>query len=135
MGAAPSLVACKADWAKARHRYDDARVLGDEFILNIFNTTNSFLRSRHAHEAFRAGWTAEELFGVTLEKPFRVGLICAAVNATLAIVGFDGPWAWVNAPSIAGEDAVDALYHYIRTDFQYRDSVPWWRHPSYTRID
>jgi hypothetical protein len=91
MGASAALAACKADWAKARARYDDARVLGDEFILNIFNATNGFLRCRHAHEAFRGGWTAEELFGVTLEKPFRVGLMCAAVNATLAIVGFDGP--------------------------------------------
>jgi hypothetical protein len=127
---ATALAACKTDWAKARSRFDDARLISDEFTVNIVNATTAFLRGRQAHEAFRGGWTAEELFGVTLQKPFRVGLVCAVVNATLVIVKFDGPWAWVDAAS--NEEHGDGLYHHIRSDFQFRDSIPWWRHPTYT---
>jgi hypothetical protein len=76
----------------------------------------------------------EELLGMTLETPSRFGLVCAAVNASLAIVHFDGAWVFVNAPSIVGEDAGDSLHRYIRTDFQYRGTVPWWRHPTYAQI-
>jgi hypothetical protein len=132
-GASAALAACKADWAKARAHYGHARLLGEEFILDMFNATNDFLGSRRAREAFRGGWTMKELFGVTLEMPYRFGLVCAAVNATLAIVDFDGAWVFVNARAIASEDAGDALHRYIRADFQYPGSVPWWRHPTYTR--
>jgi hypothetical protein len=133
MGAAAALAACKADWVGARGRYRH-RVSGDQFILDMLNATNHFLDSHQAVDAFRGGWTMEELLGMTLETSSRFGLVCAAVNASLAIVHFDGAWVFVNAPSIADRDAGDSLQRYIRTDFQYRGSVPWWRRPIYAQI-
>lgn len=125
--------ACKADWIGARRAYPQTRQRGDDLLLELFNATNRFFRSSDARKAFRGGWTAEELFGITLETPRRLGAVCAAVYANLAIVHFDGAWVFVDAPSIAGEDAGDSLHRYIRTDFQYRGSVPWWHHPTYAR--
>lgn len=121
---------CKADWRRARGAYAHTRQRGDDLLFELFDATNRFFRGADAREAFRAGWTAEELFGITLEKPRRFGAICAAVYANLDIMGFDGPWVWTSMPPIHGEHDEYSIQRRIRTDFRFIRAVPWWRHPS-----
>ena len=128
MGAA-DLTACKVDWVKARPHYGPR--LGDEFLFDLIKATNNFLAGRQAADAFRGGWTMEELFGMSLDRPYQFGLVCAVVNATLVITGFDGGWVFIKTPAIPGEDGGDTILRYLRTTFQHPDSVPWWRHPTY----
>lgn len=94
--------ACKTDWQKARGRFPRSRQCGDDLLVELFNATNRFFKSADGREAFRGGWTAEELFGITLEEPRRLGAISAAVYANLHIIRFDGPWIWTAAPPIDG---------------------------------
>jgi hypothetical protein len=122
MGAAAALASCKADWSKARANYGNR--VRDEFLFDLITATNKFLSGPQTREAFRGDWTKEDLFGITLEQPHQFGLVCAVVNASLAIVCFDGP----------GEDGTDTVLRYFRSAFQHPSSVPWWRHPTYSRI-
>ena len=131
--AAAALAACKADWSKAR-TYFSGWVERDELLRDLITATNKFLSGSQARQAFRGGWTKEELFGITLEPPHQLGLICAVVNASLAIECFDGGWVFVKTPAMSGEDGGDEVVRYFRTTFQYRDSMPWWRHPAYSPI-
>ena len=123
---------CKADWSHARVHYGNR--VRDEFLFDLISATNKFLSGSQARQAFRGGWTKEELFGITLEPPHQLGLICAVVNASLAIESFDGGWVFVKTPATPGEDDSDEVLRYFRTTFQHRYSVPWWRHPTYSRI-
>ncbi len=132
VGAAAARADCKADWRNARAHYGNR--LCDDFLFDLVTATNKFLSGSQARRAFRGGWTKEELFGITLEEPRQLGLICAVVNASLAIECFDGGWVFVKTPAIPGEGGGDEVLRYFRTSFQYRDSVPWWRHPTYARI-
>ena len=131
--AAAALADCKTDWSKARTYYS-GRVERDELLRDLITATNKFLSGSQARQAFRSGWTKEELLGITLEPPRQLGLICAVVNASLAIECFDGGWVFVKTPAITGEGGGDEVLRYFRTSFQYRNSVPWWRHPTYARI-
>lgn len=106
----------------------------DEFLFDLITATNKFLSGPQAREAFRGDWTKEDLFGVTLEQPHQFGLVCAVVNASLAIVCFDGGWVFIKTPAIPGEDGTDTVLRYFRSAFRHRGSVPWWRHPTYSRI-
>ena len=130
---AAAFAACKADWSKARANYGSW--VRDEFLLDLITATNKFLGSPQAREAFRGGWTSEELFGITFEPPHQLGLVCAVVNASLAIVSFDGGWVFVKTPAMPGEEDSDSVLRYFRSAFQYDHSVSWWRHPTYGRIN
>ena len=132
MGAAAAPASCKADWSKARANYGNR--VRDEFLFDLITATNKFLSGPQAREAFRGDWTKEDLFGVTLEQPHQFGLVCAVVNASLAIVCFDGGWVFIKTPAIPGEDGTDTVLRYFRSAFRHRGSVPWWRHPTYSRI-
>jgi hypothetical protein len=131
--AAASFAVCKADWSKARANYGSW--VRDEFLLDLINATNSFLSSAQAREAFRGGWTREELFGITFERPHQLGLVCAVVNASLAIVRFDGGWVFVKTPAMHDEEGPETVLRYFRSAFQHGDSVSWWHHPTYERRD
>jgi hypothetical protein len=130
--AAAAQRACKADWERARSTYAHTRQLGDDLLIELFDATNKFFNGAQARDAFRGGWTAEELFGITLEKPRRCGAVCAAVYANVDTIRFDGPWVWINTPPIAEERDGGSLQRRIRTDFRFLRAVPWWRHPSPT---
>jgi hypothetical protein len=126
---AAALAACKADWSKARANYGSW--VRDEFLLDLITATNSFLSSPQAREAFRGGWTIEELFGISSEPPHQLGVVCAVVNASLAIVRFDGGWVFVKTPALQGEGGADTVLRYFRSAFQHGQSVLWWNHPAY----
>ncbi len=125
--------ACQSDWQKARSRYAHPPPLGDELLIALFDATNKFFKGPQARAAFSGGWTAAELFGITLEKPRRFGAICASVYAAVDIVRFDGPWVWIHTPAIDEEDEGASISRLIRTDYRFRRTVPWWRHPSPVR--
>ena len=129
---AAALAACKADWSKARANYGSW--VRDQFLLDLITATNSFLSSPQAREAFRGGWTREELFGITFEPPHQLGLVCAVVNASLAIVRFDRGWVFVKTPAMP-EEGGDTVLRYFRSAFRYGDSASWWHHPTYERRD
>jgi hypothetical protein len=124
------LSACKADWEKARSKYAQAPQLGDELLSELFDATDAFFRGPQGRAAFRGGWAAQELFGITLEKPRRFGVICAAVFAKVDILDFDGPWVWIRTSAIDGDEDGDSIARHIRTDYRFRQTVPWWRHSS-----
>ena len=130
---AAALATCKADWSKARANYGSW--VRDELLLDLITATNSFLSSPQAREAFRGGWTREELFGITFEPPHQLGLVCAVVNASLAIVRFDGGWVFVKTPAMHDEEGPETVLRYFRSAFQHDDSVSWWHHPTYERRD
>jgi len=106
-----------------------------EFLLDLITATNSILSSSQAREAFRGGWTREELFGISFEPPHQLGLVCAVVNASLAIVRFDGGWVFVKTPVLQGEEGPDTVLRYFRSAFQHGDCISWWHHPTYKPID
>ena len=132
MSPAASLAACKSDWSKARASYGNR--VRDEFLFDLITATNKFLSGPQAREAFRGDWTIEELFGITFEQPHQFGLVCAVVNASLEIVCFDGGWVFIRTPAIPGEEGGDSVLRYFRSTFQHHGSLPWWRHPTHSRV-
>jgi hypothetical protein len=122
--------ACKADWERAQSTCARARQLGDDLLIELFDATNEFFNGAQARDAFLGGWTSEELFGMTLDRPRRCGAVCGAVYARLNTIRFDGPWVWIGTPRMAHELDGRSLQRRIRTDFRFLRVVPWWRHPS-----
>ena len=81
MSAEAALAICKAEWADARLRYSGVL---DPPTQKLFRATDEFLATDHALDAFKGGWTVEQLFGMGRgEYATQCGLICLAARGVI----------------------------------------------------
>jgi hypothetical protein len=124
MSAEAALAICKAEWADARLRYAGPDV--DPSTLKLVRATDAFLVSHHALDAFKGGWTLEQLFGLGRgEHATEWGLICLAARGIIEIVRFDESRVWIRVPNAPGAGATPVSYR--PKDFPVSNGRPWWQ--------
>lgn len=119
MTAEATLAICKAEWADARLRHGD---IANPAMQKLAHFTDAFLASDHALDAFRAGWSIEQLFGMRRDGGQACGLICLAALGAIEIDRFDEAGVWLRP---AGE--IDTPISYQPKDFPVDGAVPWWQ--------
>jgi hypothetical protein len=123
VSAEAALAICKAEWADARLRFSGAL---DPSTQNLIRATDEFLASDHALDAFKGGWTMEQLFGMgRREYATQCGLICLAARGTIEIVRFDEGRVWIRVANVPEDD--DHPISYRPQDFVVSNSQPWWQ--------
>ena len=98
----------------------------DSSTQDLIIATDAFLVSDHALDAFKGGWTLEQLFGLGRgEHATEWGLICLAARGIIEIMRFDESRVWIRVPSAPGAGATPISYR--SKDFPVSNSRPWWQ--------
>ena len=120
--------ACVLEWYRGQNLLAGVT---HPMVRHLKQLTRAFLQGPWAHEAFAAGWTDRELFGLPLDfdvaTPGLVPLMALGLLRPV-ILGIDaeaatvlGSYGWHGEDSIIRVPRCDALV-----------SVLWWRHPVWT---
>ncbi len=124
MSAEAALAICKAEWADARLRFSGVPV--NASTQKLLEATDVFLASDYALDAFKGGWSMEQLFGMGRgEFAAHCGLICQAALGAIEIVRFDEKRVWIRVPNAPGDDGIPISYR--SRDFSISNSPPWWQ--------
>ena len=123
MSAEATLAICKAEWAHARLRFVSVH---NPSTQKLVCATDQFLASDDALDAFKGGWTVEQLFGMGRgERAAQVGLVCLVACGDIEIVRFDEKRVWIRVANVPGDDAHPVSYR--PKEFLVSNSPPWWQ--------